>query len=309
MILNDYSFTRYLAAKKSVDDRALNRVVWEVLARSLPNASHDKPIKVLEIGAGIGTMLERMLEWDLFKYAEYTALDSHPENVDQARQRISAWNQRKGLQVSGTDGDMLIAGQGLEIKMRLEGDDLFDFIAAQKTQGAWDLLVAHAFLDLVDLPSTMELLFSLCNDGGLFYFTINYDGLTILEPIIDRDLDRQIMALYHSTMDRRTRDDLPSGDSQTGRHLFTHITNLGGQIHAMGSSDWVVFPGPDGYPQDEAFFLHFIIDTIYQALINHPELDTQRFEDWISQRHAQIEGHELVYIAHQLDFVGACPPK
>jgi len=32
-----------------------------------------------------------------------------------------------------------------------------------------------------------------------------------------------------------------------------------------GSSDWVIFAGPQGYPSDEAYFLHFIIHTIGTA--------------------------------------------
>jgi hypothetical protein len=105
-------------------------------------------------------------------------------------------------------------------------------------------------------------------------------------------------------MHERIREGRRFGDHQTGRHLFDHLQNAGGQILAVGSSDWCVFPGPGGYPQDEAHFLHCIIDTIYQALENHPELDSALFEEWIRLRHAQIERQELIYIAHQLDYVG-----
>jgi hypothetical protein len=75
-------------------------------------------------------------------------------------------------------------------------------------------------------------------------------------------------------------------------------------VLAAGSSDWVVFAGPDGYPGDEAYFLHFIIDTISRALHGHPELAGSRFQAWIAQRHRQIEARELIYVAHQLDFLG-----
>jgi len=71
-----------------------------------------------------------------------------------------------------------------------------------------------------------------------------------------------------------------------------------------GSSDWVVFPGPDGYPGDEAYFLHCIIDTISRALDGHPELERSRFRAWLNQRRRQIESGELIYIAHQLDVMG-----
>ena len=145
--------------------------------------------------------------------------------------------------------------------------------------------------------------------GGLFYFTLNFDGATILEPPIDPDLDALIEALYHRTMDTRRSRGRPSGSSRTGRRLFGRLKEAGARLIAAGSSDWVVFPGPDGYPGDEAYFLHFIIDTIGQALHGHPELAGSRFQAWIAQRHRQIEARELIYIAHQLDFLGYIEEK
>jgi SAM-dependent MidA family methyltransferase len=52
----NYNFSRYLAAKKTVDDRALNKDVWQRLRQAMP----DQP-DILEIGAGIGTMVERLV--------------------------------------------------------------------------------------------------------------------------------------------------------------------------------------------------------------------------------------------------------
>jgi hypothetical protein len=138
----------------------------------------------------------------------------------------------------------------------------------------------------------------------MFLLSINFDGVSILEPVIDPDLDEQVLGLYHRTMDDRQIMDKRSGDSRTGRHLFQYLKSAGAEILSSGSSDWVVFAGSQGYPDDEAYFLHFIIHTIGQALAGHPELKKKRFNDWIGERHAQIDRGELVYIAHQLDFFG-----
>ena len=308
-------FPRYLAAKKSVDDRALNRAVWQSLASILPPSTPSTPLKVLETGAGIGTMIERMLEWDLLIYAEYTAIDAMPENIAQARQRLPAWGAANGWQVENTpQGKIRLAKPGRRVLVDLQCAEMYAFITAQKasqTRPTWHLLVAHAFLDLLDIPVALPELFSLLKSGGLFYFSLNFDGVTLLEPTIDPDLDAQIEALYHRTMDERIIDGKVSGDSRSGRHLFTQIQTAGAHILAAGASDWVVFAGPDGYPHDEAYFLHFIIHTIQGALQNHPELSAQRtaqrFAAWIAERHAQIERRQLVYIAHQLDFAGQVP--
>ncbi len=66
-----HSFSRYLTAKRTVDDRALNRQVWHTLRENLPRRNR---LRVLEIGGGIGTMVERIADWGLTESAtEYTA--------------------------------------------------------------------------------------------------------------------------------------------------------------------------------------------------------------------------------------------
>ncbi len=93
------------------------------------------------------------------------------------------------------------------------------------------------------------------------------------------------------------------GDSQTGRHLFSHIRSVDAQILAAGASDWVVHPMNGKYPADEKYFLHFILHFFEESLTGHKDLDVNAFADWLSKRRAQIERGELVYIAHQMDFL------
>ena len=65
---------RYLAAKKSVDDRALNWQVWQRLVAALPRATPQQPLRILEVGAGIGSMVERLLAGDVLTHSTYTAI-------------------------------------------------------------------------------------------------------------------------------------------------------------------------------------------------------------------------------------------
>jgi SAM-dependent methyltransferase len=277
-----YDFPRYLAAKKTVDDRALNAHVWQTLRQNLPARPH-----ILEVGAGIGTMVERLAEQQFISTATYTAIDNQSENIATALQRLA--------HLPNT------------IRLSLEAIDLFDFIEQKQSKQQWDVLIAHAFLDLMDIPATLPQLFSLLKPGGLFYFSINFDGVTILEPAIDPALDAQIEQLYHQTMDGRITNGKRSGDSRSGRHLFGHLRQAEATILAAGGSDWVVFAGADDYPADEKYFLQFILETMHRALAGHPKLDQAQFARWITQRQAQIEAGELVYLAHQLDFLGRWP--
>ena len=57
------------------------------------------------------------------------------------------------------------------------------------------------------------------------------------------------------------------------------------------------------YPADEKYFLHFILHFFEESLTGHKELDANAFADWLSKRRAQIERGDLVYIAHQMDFL------
>ena len=43
---------------------------------------------------------------------------------------------------------------------------------------------------------------------------------------------------------------------------------------------------------------------MHGALHNDPAVAGEDFERWIAARHAQIEGGKLIYIAHQIDFMG-----
>jgi SAM-dependent methyltransferase len=285
-----YEFPHYLAAKRTVDDRALNPNVWRTLAAALDRERQTgaHTLSVLEVAAGIGTMVERTLQWRLFnpdaQDVHYTAIDSLPANIAAAQARLHDLPTR--------------------FHLILETADVFEFCERTREQGRYDLLIAHAFLDLLDIPNALPRLRKLLRPNGLFYFTINFDGATILQPTIDVDLDARIEAAYHHSMDTRITDGHPSGDSRTGRHLFGNLAKAGFHVLATGSSDWVVFPVNGQYPADEAYFLHFIVHTMHGALCTDPAVAGKDFEQWITARHVQVERGELIYIAHQLDFMG-----
>jgi SAM-dependent methyltransferase len=298
-------FIRYLAAKQGLDDRSLNRHVWDRLVQAVGDREDVSPLRVLEVGCGIGTMLERLLDWGLLTRAVYTGIDVEPQFIKAAAERFHGYAAARPASLAlEPGGAMLFSTSAQEVRVTLEAADLFAFLDRTPEESDWDLLVAHAVLDLIDLPTALPRLLARLAPGGLFYFSLNFDGLTTLEPPIDPDLDTLIEALYHRTMDTRRCRGRSSGSSCTGRRLFGGLQAAGARVLAAGSSDWVVFPGPDGYLGDEGYFLHSIIDTIDRALSDHPELDSGRFKAWIAQRHRQIEAAALTYIAHQLDFLG-----
>jgi len=288
----DYSFPHYLLAKQSVDDRALNRPVYEQMTASLP----AQPLRIIEVGAGIGTMLARLIRWGWLKQADYVLVDEMAENIAYAADWIPRWGTESGLSVERDGADRLrLFDFSREIHVHLVRADVFDFIRSQPAPA--DLLIAHAFLDLLPLPASLPPLFSLTRN--LAWLTVNFDGVTSLEPALDPELDPLIERLYHHSMDTRPT----GGDSQCGRHLFSHLRAVGADLLAAGASDWVVHPVNGAYPADEAYFLYFILHFFEESLGGHPELDPAAFSAWLAGRRAQIEHGELTYIAHQMDFL------
>jgi len=288
----EYSFPHYLLSKQSVDDRALNKDVLNALKAKLPS----QPIRVIEVGAGIGSMLRRLLRWDVIHKANYVLVDEMAENIEYASAWIPQFAAEAGLGVERIDdGQLRVFDQTHDVHIRLGRADVFDFI--QKNKAPADLLIAHAFLDLLPMPESLPKLFSLTK--GLAWLTVNFDGVTSLEPTINAELDEQIERLYHKTMDTRPT----GGDSKSGRHLFEHIRSVGAETLAAGASDWVVHEVNGKYLEDEEYFLHFILHFFEESLTGHAELDAKAFANWIQKRRAQIERGELVYIAHQMDFL------
>ena len=293
-------YARYLAAKTTVDDRALNRHVLAELRRLMPAGAPQ----VLEVGAGLGTMVARLMDWGVVGTGEYILLDADRPLLDDSRRWLRDWAAARGLR-----SDLLPDGlQVGDLRVRLEHAELGRYLeAAHGAQGVpADVLIANAVLDLVDVPAILPGLLRLLVPGGVYWFTINYDGESIFAP--GHPHDDQVMQAYHRDMDERVRYG-QAGDSRTGRRLFHNLRAAGAPALAAGSSDWVVSAGPDGnYPDEEAYFLRSILSTIQNALRSRPDrVEPADLADWLATRGRQLAAGELVYIAHQLDFVGRSP--
>jgi SAM-dependent methyltransferase len=293
-----FDYARYLAAKTTVDDRALNRHVLTELRRLMP--AHAP--RILEVGAGLGTMVARLMDWGAVGAGEYILLDADRQLLDCSRQWLRDWAAARGLR-SDPLPDGLRVG---DLRVRLVHAELGSYLEAAHGAAA-DVLIANAVLDLVDVPAVLPGLLRLLFPGGVYWFTINYDGESIFAP--GHPHDDQIMQAYHRDMDERIRYGRPAGESRTGRHLLGHLRAAGAPALAAGSSDWVVHAGPDGtYPGDEAYFLRSILNTIQNALRNRPDrVEPADLADWLAVRSRQLAAGELVYIAHQLDFAGRSP--
>lgn len=294
-----YSFRRYLDAKRTVDQRAYNRRVREQFLGRVRD--QEPPYRILEVGAGTGAMLEHYLGWDgTPRHTTYTAIDSNPELLAVARTRIIKRASNLGYTVS--KGDTVVLDRDTDtLTIEFISTDAYDYL--RSTSREWDTIIAHAFLDLTDVRAALRAFTRVLAAGGDGYFPITFDGATIFLPTIDPELDTQIPRRYHHHMDSG------GGDPHAGRRVINAIQEHGGEVIGAGGSDWIVTPSPAGYPAEEEYFLHYIIWTVRQALVEDPAIPLGDLADWVATRHHQIETHDLVYIAHNLDIYGSFPAR
>src|SRR5262249_59542025 len=195
-------YARYLAAKTTVDDRALNRHVLAELRRLIPaGAPH-----VLEVGAGLGTMVARLMDWGAVGAGDYILLDADRQLLDRSRRWLCDWAAARGLR-----SDLLPDGlQVGHLRVRLVHAELGRYLEAAHGALA-DVLIANAVLDLVDVPAVLPGLLRLLVPGGVYWFTINYDGESSFAPAHPHD--DQGMQAYHRDLDDRLRYGRPARGS------------------------------------------------------------------------------------------------
>lgn len=305
-------FQRYLEAKKSVEEDCLSLRVLDDVRGRLKNEDN---VSVFEAGAGVGSMVQHLVERDVLPDRfTYTALDIDAENVERGRKRLADWGRRCGYTVERDDAKMRFDGAKRFDVTFAEGD-LYDYGREADEDGedadGYDLVVAHALLDILDLRRAVDHLFAL---GDAFYFPVCFDGVTAFEPPFDGDgecdedsgdcggFDARVERAYHATMDAEGR----AGSSKTGRRVFDAVRSAGGTVTSAGASDWLVFPDGDGYTDDEEALLLHILKTVHGAVRDEGSLDEDKLDAWYDDRKSRVDDGTLVYVAHQIDFAGRC---
>ena len=292
------NFQRYLSAKKSVDDRALNRNVFDTFSKYV---SDGKNHSILELGGGIGTMVQRLAEWLPEFDLDYTLIDLDSENINYAKKLFNHSISgdvnnihTRPIKPATIDNDMK------QLRLNFLTGDVYGL---KLSEGAtWDGIIANAFFDLVDLDSVLPILHNLLKPGGWIYATINFDGCTIFEPVIDEALDSLIIDAYHNSMDGRSVHGVPVSGSQSGRKLYYAFRNNGFKIGTVGSSDWLVYPQNGAYSADEKYFLEVILSFFAESVVPSHLLSQSQINKWLDIRKRQLIAGELLFIAHQLDY-------
>jgi hypothetical protein len=294
-------FQRYLLAKRTVDDRALDRRTVETLREQVQARAgeRDGPFRVLEVGAGIGTMLARLVDWDVLPTGDihYTAVDIEPDNVAAIPGYLSEWAADSAVSVR--EDPLTVAGPDRRIEVEAVAADAVEY--ADDAAGEYDLLLGAALLDILDRDGLATLVGALA-PGGSYYFPITFDGATRFRP--SHPADRAVERHYHDHMDAK-----PGGDSHAGGAVLERLRGMAGvTLTAVAGSDWVVRPVDGAYPADEAYFLRHILDTVEEAVGEIADDSFGDLDPWLARRREQLAAAELLYHTHQLDFLGRVDP-
>jgi len=290
----------YLAAKKSIDDRALNRYVWTALCQALPQTTGAEPANILEIGAGIGTMLARMVDWGLLTCpATYLATDCDIGHLRLARHSLGAWADERGYTLHWPEQHRgLLRTAQAEIALVFEAVRAEEMARRTQSRGTFHLVIAHAVLDLLDLPVMLPGILTQLTGNGLAYCTCNFDGATHFLPEYPGEDEQEILRRYHASMEARL-----TGASRTGRRLLSLLQSPGFELLAAGSSDWVIHPRHETYSEDEVVFLHALIATVEQELAGKSGPAPPGLAAWAHTRHQQVEAGALTFLARNLDLL------
>jgi len=275
--------SEYLEAKRRIDDRSINRRVWDRFVRSSEGiAGEVERLRVAELGAGSGTMIDRLEEWGWFTRVvgsletTYHAYEVNEEPLPLLQRRLaSAVDRALVAEASSVSGDLRTA----------------------PIDESYDIVIAHALIDLFpprDLPRILD---RFTRRGSIVYASIVFDGTTHFEPEIDCDLDREILSAYHRSM---------SGGF--ARRHIVGLTDAGYSVVEAGSSDWVIVPRRGGPQPEEVTLIATILEMLAASVGELTDMGETPFSrdeltGWIARRREQAAAGALLFEAHQLDMV------
>lgn len=304
-------FADFLDAKFDLDERSLAGDVRDQCFRRLARRSR---LRCLDLGSGTGAMLRRLLDAEFpAEFLELVALDRDPALLTRARAALIALLVRRGFAVrdpapgpSSGDPDRIEANDGRRhVGLRFVCCDVSDF--EPHTGERYDLVTAHAFLDLVPMRPLLERISGWLAPGGLLYATLNYDGGTALFPqYAEAELEERLLDRYDASMEERRVDGNPTGGARSGRRLHAMLPQAGFEVVAYASSDWNAVPHGGELRAGDAVVVSVLLEALRRE--NEAHCDRERLAAWYRDRRAVLQAGRLGAIVHQIDVLAGLAP-
>lgn len=292
-------FADFLRAKYALDQRSLNRDVRETWIDLL---SGKRQLTVLDMGTGTGSMIKRILESPIQSSMSITALDKEPELLRIAQRDIAALLTEQGFEFSTQDSQISAHRKDRTVDVAFAPTALEKF----KPRGGmrFDLITAHAVMDIVPLAGTVARMQDWLTDTGMFYATLCYDSGTALFPPYENEVfESRLMTEYDASMDNRFVDGQRIGGARSGRRLHRLLDTAGFTITAYGSSDWNITPLHGEYRDSDKICLTTLLACIRDEGAQSSLIDQAELARWHEDRSRLLEANKLGLIVHQLDIL------
>ncbi|MFO8231308.1 MAG: class I SAM-dependent methyltransferase [Longimonas sp.] len=280
-----FNYPRYLKALQSVSARAQSDVLYQRFIEALvARADETKaPLRLLEIGAGRGDQMQRILD-DMATHdtaVHYTALEPQSENRAVTESVAEAY----------ATPPHTVTVQPTSLLDVTTGDEI-----------SYDAIVARSVLDLMPLHEALTTIEALIPENGLLYAPLTFAMGTKLAPYPSArtaSTEHKIASIYHNSVYQKTELE----DGAYPPQEIVHWANKRNARVAMRGSDWVIAPSKKTYVQDEAYALQSILAFMHDEAeqldtIPHPDLDS-----WWATRMRMLHNNTLIYTANQFDLL------
>jgi SAM-dependent methyltransferase len=295
------AFADFLQAKFALDERSLNRDVRAAFLDALHGLPH---IRCLDVGAGTCATLRRLLNGGLTAPLSLTALDRDPGLLDIARHEAEGWLHALGLEPRVEAGAIQTRRERL-MAIRFAVEEISD----HRPDRLYNVITAHAFLDLAPLADALRLFAAWLQPGGYLYASTNYDGDTALaQAYDDAEFEGRLLDHYNDTMEQRRVDGQATGGAYCGRRLHELLPEYDFDILAHGRSDWNIAPALGEYRDGDAVCLQALLEMIYGEAHRSGLFGQIPLDRWHEDRLRLLQQGRLALSIHQTDLLARYDP-
>lgn len=297
-------FAVYLEAKYPLDSRSLNQDTLETLKATIHPM---KQVRCLDLGTGTGAMLKRVIEMDLMASFDITGLDIDPSLLAIAAKKLTECLHKNGFRTEKSETGICAHRNQQTIRIHFECASILNW-KHNAAYPRFDLVTAHAFMDILPLKPVIDKVRTFLKPSGLFYSTLNYDGNTTLFPdYSNRNFEEKILKHYDRSMECRRINGQSTGGAYSGRRLINLLSAMEFTINSYGSSDWNITPLNGQYRDDDATCLESLLTMIYGEAYKSDNFEPDSLSNWYTNRLQTISADTLGMIVHQLDILATAP--
>lgn len=255
----------WLDCRESVDLRSRHRRLLDLLASHL----RDRPVKVLDLGAGTGSNLRALAPF-LGAEQKWTLVDNDTKLLLSALEKLNARHAQTW--------EAMVGESRLEITLCER--DLARAFSTDELRG-FSVVTASALFDLYSKEAILALVDSLADLNIGFYTALTYNGSQSWEPSHAADEEMLRAFLLHQKRDKG----LGAAAGPDATALLAEKFATKGYVVDIAQSPWILDLG-------DRKLLQSLEAGMLQAVDETGEVSAEIMADWISVRRTRaIVGH------------------